>query len=123
MTAIKTLGDFLREEMRKRDMSIYSFGDFVGLSHSTIYKFSFYGEKEMGYPNIEFLVKIAEATQTDIRYLISLVVPEAVFSEEKIDPAYLRLSERISKLPPDYQQIIETIIDVGLSKASEDKTD
>jgi transcriptional regulator with XRE-family HTH domain len=111
---LKHLGDFLRHEMQNRQMSNSSFAEFVGVSHTTINRFIDFGERETGYPSIEFLIKLATATQTDMRYLITLIVPPDVLFEAETSPEFVHLSKQIELLKPAYQQIIKLIIDAQL---------
>jgi transcriptional regulator with XRE-family HTH domain len=115
MAAAKHLGDFLREEMRKRKMSNHAFADFIGVSHTTINKLVDFGYEDVGYPSLDFLIKLAQATQVDIRYLVTLVVPQSVLINGlDSTPRQLYLSKQIEKLEAPYQQIIELIIQTEL---------
>ena len=116
MASIRHLGDFLRAEMQNRDMSAYALGDFIGVSHTTINKLVEFGDKEVGYPSLEFMIKLARATKLDIRYLIMLVVPEDTLESNAVSPEFLRLSERIERLPAEYRKVVEMMIDLGLDK-------
>lgn len=114
MDEAKTLSDFIRKEMEKRHMRAYNFAEFVDVSHTTINKFLGDVEEDTGYPSMEFLIKLATATQTDIRYLVTLVVPSETIFNENFQPEIFDLSRRISKLPPEYRKIVEVIIAAGL---------
>lgn len=65
MVQQSTLGGFILEEMRKRDMSARDFALYVGVSHSAINKFLNYGiedtyaGKPIGEPSIDFLYRLA----------------------------------------------------------------
>jgi plasmid maintenance system antidote protein VapI len=113
---VKHLGDFLRHEMEKREMSNHSFADFIGVSHTTINKFVDFGERDIGFPSLEFLIKLAAGTQTDMRFLITLVVPDDVLFDAEVSPEYVHLSKQIEKLKPAYREIIRLIIDTELGK-------
>lgn len=119
--AAKTLGEFILEEMRKRDMSAREFADLVGVANTVINKFlnhgisETYGEQKVGQPSLGFLGKLSKATNTDICYLITLVVPDAVrVTNPDIDA--LALSRRIEQLPDNAKEVIDAIIDKYSSK-------
>ncbi|MCC6976452.1 MAG: helix-turn-helix transcriptional regulator [Anaerolineae bacterium] len=113
MPKIQHLGDFLLSEMQERRMSARAFADFVGVTHSTINKFLGFGEREVGYPSVDFLVKLAAATKTDIRYLITLVVPESVLPDAEISTDAVRLSKKIEQLPEEYRKMIDAILAIA----------
>jgi transcriptional regulator with XRE-family HTH domain len=113
----KTLGEFLREEIEQRNMSIRAFAEFMGVTHVTVLKFIEYGESEdAGYPSMEFLIKLARATHRDIRYIITLIAPDDVVLNGGPDPELLYLSKRINELPPEYRKVIEVIVSAGLTE-------
>jgi hypothetical protein len=114
MATVKNLADFLVQEIQKRGMTNYSFAQFIGVSHTTINRLVDLNEGDAGYPTLDFFVKLAESTQTDIRYLITLVVPENVLFDTEISEQYLHLSKRIEMVSPPYRKIIELIIDTEL---------
>lgn len=103
----KTFGDFLQEEIDKRHQSLREFADMVGVTHQTISKFLDYGKKDVGYPSMDFLAKVSKATNTDIRTIVSLVLPEAVITQS-VDAVVL--AEKISRLPKEKQEIIDALI-------------
>ncbi len=113
--AVKNLGDFLEQEMYERHMSARAFAEFLEVSHATINNLIRYGRQETGYPSVEFLIRLATATQTDIGYLITLVAPPELMRSE-LDPDVINMSQRILKLPPPYRKIIEQIIATGLEE-------
>lgn len=116
MPKIQHLGDFLLSEMHQRRMSARAFADFVGVTHSTINKFLAFGERDVGYPSIDFLAKVATATKTDIRYLIALVVPEAVLPDAEISLDAIRLSKKIEQLPEEHRKMIDAILAIATER-------
>lgn len=70
--------DFLIEQMEKRDMTAREFARLVGISHFVINKFLEYGRKEVGYPSVEFLLRLAKATQTDIGIIMRTLDPSLI---------------------------------------------
>ena len=105
---IKHLGDFLRVLMERENLSIRGLAEKVGVSHSLIIKFLDFGIRDVGYPSVEFLIRLARATNTDIRYLISLVAPDVVQAE--INPDTWLLSQEIENLSPEFREAIDGIL-------------
>jgi transcriptional regulator with XRE-family HTH domain len=104
-----TLGSFILSEIEKRKMSARAFADMVGVTHKTINKFLNYGTKDVGYPSVDFLLKLARATNTDICYLMTLVDPNAP-NFDHISPEDRALSTRIGNLPPHLRDAIDAMI-------------
>lgn len=96
-------------------MSARAFAEFVDANHATINKFLQYGEKETGYPSVEFLIRLAKATQKDIGYLMTLVAPPDLVRSE-LEPEAIDLAQAIMKLPPTYRKIVDQIIQMGLEE-------
>lgn len=109
---MNTLGEFILDEIRNRHTSARDFADLVGVSHTVINKFmnhgleDSYAGKPIGDPSLEFLVKLAKATQVDVRTLITLVYPEI----GEVDPSNLILAERINNLPKDQKALIDNFL-------------
>jgi transcriptional regulator with XRE-family HTH domain len=104
-----TLGEFILAEMDKRRMSAREFALFVGVTHSTINKFVHFGSKDVGYPSIEFLGKLAQATHSDLCAVMALVFPE-VTEATQLKPSTIILAQRIEQLPDAVREIIDGII-------------
>lgn len=99
-----TLNNFIEDEMKKRDMSIREFSKLIGLSHSTISKFL--NNPDTRNVSIEFLVKLAEGTNTDLASIVAMVYPEhtSINAQSRI------LAERIAQLPPAQYEMIESLL-------------
>ncbi len=104
-----SLGDFIDQELHKRQMSVREFAEFVGVTHPTIIKFREHGKKDVGSPSIEFLIKLAQATNTSLVALLAMAFPDAA-PLLAIDPATFILSQRIQKLPPHIRQAIDDLL-------------
>jgi transcriptional regulator with XRE-family HTH domain len=109
MSQTKTLGDFILAEMQKRQMSARAFARFVGVDSKTINKFLDYGTKDVGYPSVEFLLKLSQTTKADVCYLMALVDP-SVASNSQVTPDALALSRQIEELPANIRDAIDAII-------------
>lgn len=97
-----TFGNFLLAEMNKRNMSAREFSRFIGVSHATINKFLDYGVKDVGDPSVEFLFKLAEATNTHIGTVMALLRPGI----EPIDPEALALAQQLQQLPESERKTV-----------------
>jgi transcriptional regulator with XRE-family HTH domain len=109
MSSETTLGEFIDQEIRKRQMSVREFAEFVGVTHPTILKFREHGKKEVGSPSIEFLIMLAQTTNTSLIALLAMAFPDAA-PLLKVDPATLILSQRIQKLPDHIRQAIDDLL-------------
>jgi transcriptional regulator with XRE-family HTH domain len=109
MKSETTLGDFLDQELHKRQMSVREFAEYVGVTHPTIIKFREHGKKDVGNPSIDFLVKLAQKTDTNLVALLAMSFPEAAPLLD-IDPATLILSQRIQRLPDHIRQAIDDLL-------------
>lgn len=107
MTAY-TLGDFLTEEMSRRNMSVLRFSQFVGVSHTSIHKFLEYGKKDVGYPSVDFVIKLAKATNTDISVIMALIDPTVPTGEHQ--PLTGMLAEEIESLTDHQRKMVAAFI-------------
>lgn len=94
------LGEFIASELRNRDMSARQFADLVKTNHSTITKAMYPNPPE---PTLDFLVKLARATSTDLCALVALVKPD----DTRVRPEVQLVADRIARLPPDKLEIID----------------
>jgi transcriptional regulator with XRE-family HTH domain len=102
----QTLGSFLLYQMHKRDMSAREFARFIGVSHQTISRFLDYGEKDVGYPSVDFLLKLARATGTDVGALMRMLDPEL----DELDPEVLVIAQEIAHLSPRDRRLVATFV-------------
>ncbi len=109
MSSKTNLGDFIDQEIHKRKMSVREFADFVGVTHPTIIKFREHGKKDVGNPSIEFLIKLAQTTNTSLIALLAIAFPDAAPLLD-IDTDTLILSQRIEKLPDHIRQAIDDLL-------------
>lgn len=109
MSQAKTLRNFLQLEIDKRQMSARAFARFVGVDSKTINKFLNNDLEDVGYPSVDFLLKLSKATAIDIGSLMGLVDPN-VPRIANIAPDAIITSQRIEQLPDTYREIIDDII-------------
>lgn len=110
-----TLRGFIETELIKRSMSAREFAKFVGVSSSTISRAMAFDNKTE--PSLSFLNKLASATSTDICTLVYLVYPD---SRPTRSAEMQRLADDIGKLPPDMQQLVDSLIVGMVVKQSND---
>jgi transcriptional regulator with XRE-family HTH domain len=101
-----TLRDFILLQMHQRDMSAREFARFIGVSHGTINRFLDYGEREVGYPSVDFLFKLAKATDTDIGVVMRLLEPNF----DELDPQVMVIAQEIAHLSPEERRLVETFV-------------
>jgi transcriptional regulator with XRE-family HTH domain len=104
--ASQTLGGFILAEMRQRDMSAREFARFIGVSHQTVSRFLDYGEKDVGYPSVDFLLKLAKATETDVGALMRMLDPEL----DELDPQVMVIAQEIANLSPHDRRLVEGFV-------------
>lgn len=107
MTAY-TLGDFLTEEINRRHMNVFRFAQFIGVSHTTVNKFLDYGKKDVGYPSVDFVIKLAKATNTDISVIMALIDPTVPTGEHQ--PLTGLLAEEIESLTDHQRKMVAAFI-------------
>lgn len=95
-----TLGDFIENELRQRHMSAREFATFIGVAHTTVGRAMY---KDAPDPTLDFLVKLARATNVDLCTLVALVKPDDV----KIQPDIQLIADRIARLPADKREIVD----------------
>lgn len=109
-----TLKEFIIEEMRRRDMSARQFAKVVGVSNTTINRAL--DSKYTADPTLDFLAKLAIATNVSLIALVELSFP-GVLEKDQPSPAALIMAQKIEKLPSHLQEAIAAIIR-GSSKES-----
>ena len=99
------LADFVNEEMQRRNMTLREFAKLTGVSHSSLHRIT--QEREQYHPGWDIVVKLAKGTNTDIRTLAAIIAPDAVTGQ---DASAIVLVERIKRLTPEQQEIIDGFI-------------
>jgi transcriptional regulator with XRE-family HTH domain len=107
-----TFGDFLAEEIKKRHMSAREFGEYIGVTHTSINKFLQFGKKDVGYPSMDLILKLAKATNTDVGKLIAMIDHEVPYMPPDVSPKVQLLAEQINQLNDKQRQVIEAMIEV-----------
>lgn len=102
---VKSLADFVNEEMARRKITMREFARITGVSHSTLSRII--NEGEAYQPTWDVVVRLAKSTHTDIRTLAAIIAPDAVTGQ---DARSFILAERIGRLPPEVQDIIDGFI-------------
>jgi transcriptional regulator with XRE-family HTH domain len=117
--ARNTLGKFILDELKKRDMSMRQFAAVVGVSDATISRLVSLADPPE--PTLDFLAKISRVTGVDVCTLVAMVLPDSQVTPI-LDPEARLLVDRIRKLPPDAQQLIEILIIQTVFKNAQDTT-
>jgi hypothetical protein len=73
--------------------------------------------KEREFPSLKTLLRLAQATNTDICALIWLMLPNPE-SIDKVSAEDIILSQRISQLPPEMKKLVEAMISGAALNAS-----
>lgn len=108
--------EFLEDEMRKREMSIRQFAEFVGVSHPTITRaIDPSGSVE---PSFDFLVKLSEATKVDLCTIVALLAPDRTH----ISARARVLAQAIEALSEGDQEIIDNFLIGATSKTHKKAT-
>lgn len=97
--------EFLAMEIKKRELTAREFSRLIGVAHTTVSR-TLDRSKPAKTPSLEFLAKLAIATNTDIRSLAALLVPTAT----RADQLRTMFAELASQLPAEDQQVLLRII-------------
>jgi len=108
MSDNQLLREFIERQLQERSMSAREFARFVGVASSTISRAMSYDKSSD--PSIEFLMKLSRATATDICEIIYLIYPD---TRPNRRPEVTRLADEIATLPPNMQELIDSLI-VGM---------
>lgn len=100
------LGDFLLEQIQRRDMSAREFARFIGVNHQTINKFLDYGKKDVGYPSVDFIIRLAKATKTDAGTLMNLIEPTL----STFDAKTRLIAEQLAELSEHERKMVDAFI-------------
>lgn len=103
---MQNLGEFIAQEIRKRDMSDREFAEFVGVSNATIHRAM---SPDAPTPTLEFLQKLARKTGVDICTLVALVMPNDTQRTPEVD----LIATRVAQLPLDKREFLDDVL-VGL---------
>jgi transcriptional regulator with XRE-family HTH domain len=105
----KAFKEFLKDEMAKRGMSAREFAAFIGVTHTTINRFTSDDPPKKSIPSMDFLAKLCDKTHTDFSWLLGLVFPR-IAHRLKIDPGIVRLAQQLSALPEPIRDVIKAIL-------------
>lgn len=98
-----TLAQFIEFEMKRREMGVREFARFIGVSPSAISKHT--NRAHEITPSIEFLVNLAEKTETDLMSILAMAFP-AIADKMTISPRAMILAQRLDNLPKAAQDMI-----------------
>lgn len=75
---MQTLGQWIKEDMRSRNMGDREYAIFWGITHPTVKK---YAEDRYKKPQLDMLVLLSRATHTDIGFLVRLALPDVAYDD------------------------------------------
>lgn len=107
----RTLGEFIQEEMKLRNLGVREFAHKLGVSHPVVGKFRYYGIKDryggkpIGVPDTDFLHRLALFTKVDIGTIIALVYPDA----SHIDTDAAIFAARYSALSAQERELVDRL--------------
>jgi transcriptional regulator with XRE-family HTH domain len=108
LVVAKTLREFIREEMNKRDMSARQFADLLGVAPSTIT--THLDDKSNTEPTLSFLRKLARQTGVPLASIIAMAFPDVAGEISDIPPDVLLLAIRFNHLPEPIRDVIKRLI-------------
>lgn len=103
---MQSLGDFILDDMRRRDMSERQYAEFVGVANSTISRVVKQEDNSKPTPSIEFLAKLSKATRVDLCILVAFVYPELTNTNAQNSI----IGALASQLPADKQETILAMV-------------
>lgn len=112
---MSTFGDFVRTYASTHSLSINDLAKQMEVPHSTVARWA-NGRTE---PSLKHLVKLSRTTATDICALVYMIYPDA---RPTRSAEMQRLADDIGKLPPDMQQLVDSLIVGMVVKQSTDNT-
>jgi transcriptional regulator with XRE-family HTH domain len=104
------LSNFILMEIEKRGMSAREFAKFVGVSHTSVNKFLDYGKEDVGYPSVDFILRLAKATNKDVGEIMKLIDPDVPTDDPELDPQVKIIAERIQRLGERERRMVEKFV-------------
>jgi transcriptional regulator with XRE-family HTH domain len=95
------LREFIDGEIKRLNLSRLGFAELAGVSHTAINNLLSDNPPE---PSVEFLWKIAKATDTDVISVLRLAYPDII--KNSLSAKARILAEKIDKSTPETQQMI-----------------
>ncbi len=99
-----TLSDFIRKEMTRRELSVRGFADLCNVTHTTLLRYL-----EGDEPTLDFLGKLAKATNTDLVALIDLAFP-GLIAETRASPEAIIFAQQLDQLPLEVRNVLYKMI-------------
>lgn len=109
---MNTLSDFLKAEIKKRNMSARQFAQFCGIASGTI---SAYVAGADIKPTLETLEKLSRACGVDLAVLIELAFPGTL--RFTYPPEVLLLAKEIVALRKHHQAIYDVVVGIVRGKS------
>jgi transcriptional regulator with XRE-family HTH domain len=104
------LKDFIRNQMQAMNLSVRDFAKMCGVSHSTIVRLiSEDPEKRIDRPDLQSIIKIANATRTDLYSVLQMAYPEEM-QQDQLSPQARIIAQGIERLPEKEKKAIQRLI-------------
>ena len=97
--------EFLKSEIKQRNVSVREFAVRVDVSHTTILRFIEDNPNKPNVPTVELLEKLSQATGISLNTLLAICFPDTARQLE-IDPEVGLITDSISKLPSGSRQMV-----------------
>ncbi len=107
MSKLHAFSQFVKDEMRRRDMSARQFAEFVDVAPTTITRAI--DEKAPSTPGIDFIIKLANATHVSVTALVEMAYPDVAESTSPHASTRI-LAQQIEQLPDGLRQAVEAIV-------------
>jgi transcriptional regulator with XRE-family HTH domain len=104
------LSNFILAEIQKRDMSAREFARFIGASHSSVNRLLNYSQDEVHYPSVDFILRLAKATNKDVGEIMKLIDPDVPTDDPELDPQVKIIAERIQRLGERERRMVEKFV-------------
>lgn len=103
-----TLGQWIREDMVKRNMGVREYAELWDVTHPVVTK---YLEDKYKKPQLNTLVKLSRATHTDIGFLVRLALPDVAYDDVPDD---VTIGKRVNALDSKNRESITEQVDALL---------
>ncbi len=110
-TVMPTFREFLLDEIKKRDMSVYAFAHWLGMTHTAINRLL--DERKNTDPSPKTLAIMSVKLNMPIETLFAMAYPDIENANFKSDPDAQALAQQIIELPAEKREMMQALI-VGL---------
>jgi transcriptional regulator with XRE-family HTH domain len=109
------LRNYLEKYMAQKKTSMRQLAKVMNVDHSTVSRAT--NPEDKVSPTLEFLLKLAKATETPVILLIAIIEPDAFFGD--FSPGEEQLIRIVNRLPEDLQGRVDKLLVSGIFKKNE----